>query len=154
MVKVGGVEYAVRKMAPRAAQHVLRRILPLMTAAVPVILALLEGEVIAADKVRSRIAESIGPVVNILAEMKDADFDHVMDACLSHVDRLDAADGKLHPIYVRAGLGMRPMYQDIGAQEELQLAGAVIQENFSGFFAQLSGGGAPPLSSSGPAPQA
>lgn len=143
-ITIGSVTYDVLKMPPRDQQQVLRRILPALTTLGPAIAALLEGES-GSDNLIASVVQSIGPLSEVLADMTDERFNYILDKCLLRVNRLDS-DIKWHPIYVaQRGEAVR-MYQDIDAAAELRLVAEVLKVNLEGFFAQLSGDGAPSLS--------
>lgn len=140
--------FAIGKMSPREQQHVLRRIAPLLAQVAPAAMALLDEK---ADRaaVFQQIAAAIGPFTQVLAAMKDEDFNYVMDSCLVRVSFRDPSDGEFHPAYAGGGArGLLPMYGElIDGTLELRLVSEVVKKNMRSFFSQLSAVPAASLSS-------
>lgn len=135
-VSIGGKEFDILKMTPREQAHMLRRVTPLMAAVGSGALGLLD-DTKSKGEVMSGLLETIGPLSEVLADMKDEQFDYIMDSALVHVRILDI-DQKWHPIYVRQPRGATRMYTTIDLATELRLVAEVIKVNLSGFFGQLS----------------
>ena len=149
MITIKDVQYQAKKMPPRQQFHVMRRLTPLLTAAGPLLLDLLDSEK-PKDEVLTNIAGVLGPISVMLAGMRDDDLDYVLDACMLVIERLDV-DNRWHPIAIAGPRGVQRMYQDIDAVMELRLTAEALKVNLSGFFGQLSDEVASPLSSPGAA---
>lgn len=146
-MKVAGREYEVGLMTPREQFHVMRRLAPLLGTSGEAIFALLDKERDKAEVMKT-MAMTIGPLAEALAYMPDEMINYILDTCLCHVKQQNPDHGTWHPIYVRSPgstMAMR-MMQDVDALTELKLCSEVIKVNLSGFFAQLSGASASPLS--------
>lgn len=145
MVTIKDVQYQAKKMPPRQQFHVLRRLTPLMTAAGPAALMLLDDSK-NKDEVMATIIDTIGPIAQVLSSLPDEQLDYVLDACMLVCERLDI-DNKWHPVAMTGPRGIQRMYSDIDSSVEMRLAVEALKVNAAGFFGQLSGEGASPLSS-------
>lgn len=150
MITIKDVQYQALKMPPRQQFHVLRRLAPLLGAAGPALMGLLD-ESKNKDEAMQEIAQALGPVATILATLPDEQLDYVLDACMLVTQRLDV-DQRWHPVAIATNQGLRRMYADIDSGMELRLAAEALKVNASGFFEQLSGESASPLSSQPAAP--
>lgn len=137
-IKINEAEYQVLPMSPRQQFHLMRRLSPLMSSMGVAALALLDDEV-PKEQAMAMAMGSIGPASEVLAGMPDEQVDYVLDACLTHVERL-GEDLKWYKIYVPQPRGAVRMFQDIDGAAELRLVNEVIKGNLAGFFGQLSGG--------------
>ena len=80
------------------------------------------------------MASAMGPAVEALSEMSDADSEYVVSLCLSVVKKRN--DKLMVPVW-NDKLNA-PMFEDMGLQEMLQLTWEVIGANL-GSFIQGSG---------------
>lgn len=128
--------YRIGKMPARTQFHVLRRLGPLLTSLerLPAILAMVkQAEMTDEDRV-AVFSSALGPLAQAMASMPDTELDYVLNACLSVCHRL-GPDGKASPVLAMDGVGI--MFADITMPAMLQLAMAVIEENFTNFFDML-----------------
>jgi len=128
-IELEGQKYRVGKLAPLAAFHVMRRVMPLMHS-----LGLGLGQVqemAGAQLTEADFVRGFQPVMEALAKMPDADVNYVISACLGVVYRLDGE--RWAPVQNGGSL----MYQDITMPTMVKLTMAVCKENLGGFFGDL-----------------
>lgn len=163
-VEIGQHKYQLGRLNAFDQFHVWRRVGPLMTelqkgiAAIPDDLraAAAEGEAAAGEgdgdgQVTSEADDEtgaqmlmavIGPVIETLSKMTDADCEYVIKKCLAKVT-MQNPDGRWVPV-MSHGMFMFENIMDM--QVMMRLTIAMIRENLSGFFSataglDLSGGG-------------
>ncbi|MDD3310951.1 phage tail assembly chaperone [Pseudodesulfovibrio sp.] len=117
---INGNAYRAGRMDARRQFHVVRRLAPIISGLTD--LKSLMGDPMAA----------LGPLADAIAEMKDADADYILDACLAVVERKQPAGGWAK-VMVNGGL----MFQDLDMAAMLRLTWAVLQEDMQGFFDAL-----------------
>lgn len=120
---LNGRTYRVGKMNAFTQGHVLRRLLPLVSA--------FGGS----ESLKTASAEDLfarlGPGLEAFARLPDPDVDFIVNACLAVVEA--KIEGDRGWTKVSAGPG-RLMFEDIDAMAMYVLAGRVLQHNLESFF--------------------
>lgn len=122
--EVNGVQYRAGQMDARRQFHVMRRLLPLVK------------EVPQLVNPQADPLASLGPLLASLGSMADAEFDYVIDACLSVVQRQDHSTATWAPIVASNGMIVYDdIKDDLGALTQIMIP--VIKGNLEGFFRGL-----------------
>lgn len=110
--------------------HVVRRLGPALLVVGLTLNALREG--LKPDM--GDILAAGGPVVEMLANMKEEDFNYVTYACLGVIERQQ--DGKWAPVFVQPANKL--MFADMDFAVLIRLIVAVLQENLASFWTELN----------------
>lgn len=131
-VIIGENTYVIGKLNAMKQFHLSRRLLPILQKLIPAFVAFQGVDVAKQDF--TKMASAMGPAVEALSEMSDADSEYVVSLCLSVVKKRN--DKLMVPVW-NDKLNA-PMFEDMGLQEMLQLTWEVIGANL-GSFIQGSG---------------
>ena len=143
-LEIGGNTYRINSMSAMTQFHVMRKLGPVLPGIVPVLAqaaaALPQadgqedgGAMTTVDGVAA-IAMAARPLLDGLAAMADADAEYVINHCLSAVMRRDPG-GKSWNAVSRDGV---TMFDDIDLMTSMQIDGAALPENYTGFFRAAS----------------
>lgn len=122
--KVNNTEYSSRKMDAFKQFHVARRLGPIFSTIAQAFKTAnldFKGDVFDA-------IEIFEPFCGALAELKDADAEYVLNACLSVCQRNN------NSVWSEVMVGGHLMFSDIDMPSMLQITWNVLQDNFSSFF--------------------
>ncbi len=129
-IEIAGQTYRVGRLNAKMQLHVFRRLGPILAAvgksAKDMISA--HGSLVAAESQGASLNDLLGPVMDELSKMKDADVDYIIDACLSCCGR---KEGERFANLMR---GTTLVYQDIDMPVMLRLTIEVLKENLGNFF--------------------
>jgi hypothetical protein len=120
-ITIKGNAYRTSLLSARKAQHVLRRLAPVMGAA-------------ASAFTGGREDGGLRALGEAIAALKDADWDYVVDTCLTVCQRQLERGSGWSPVLTPSG---QPMFSTMQLDEELALVVTVLQENFAPFFSAL-----------------
>lgn len=118
---IGDHNYIADKLDAFKALHVARRIAPLV------------GHLALATQGVLDVKDLIPPLLDGIADIKEADFDYVRDACLSVVKRVEGE--RAQPVYNSRAKMMQ--YTDINAKQLLEIIITVVMDNLSDFLGDL-----------------
>lgn len=128
-VTIGDNIYAVGKLDPIRQFHVARRLAPALIALGAASVDVLKRGGNLSD---AAAVAAIGPLVEVVAQMSDADSEYVLKSCLSVVSRR-SGDGWAPAQNAQGGL----MFQDIDITVMLRLAFEVVRDNLGNFIPAL-----------------
>lgn len=136
---IGGRRYRAEPMDVIAAQHVERRVKPLLVAVLPAIMAALPngkmepGALLNLDM--STMAGALGQPAELLAKMPDDQFEYIQSKCLSRVRREKPGDTGWAAIWnAQAG---RMLFDDIEAHEVQAIVMTVLVAELGPFIRGL-----------------
>jgi len=122
-IVIGDATYRTGRLDARRQFHVVRRLAPVLSS-----LSDLSG-------LGSESLEALEPLARAVAGMVDADADYVINKCLGVVERRQPSGG-----WARVMSGDKLMFEDLDMAAMLRLVWAVLEDNLSGFFADLPRG--------------
>ncbi|AOY96851.1 hypothetical protein BKK79_36155 [Cupriavidus sp. USMAA2-4] len=130
-IELKGVRYSIGRMAAMTQFHVSRRLAPVLAPIVTAYLQLtkVDGPL---NEALPQVVADIQPVLDVVAAMKDADVEYVMNACLAVVQRNQMNNWA--PVFVQGG-GV--MFDDIELPGLLQLVTKVLVVNLGPFMPDL-----------------
>lgn len=129
---IGGKSFTVNKLNAIQQYHVVRRMGPILSDLIPVIVKLSKEKTENnSDAQLEQVAEFATPIMNGLSKLSDKDAEFVLFSLLSCVQIKDSD----HWFYVSKD-GML-MYKNLELPILLQLAGHAFMFNLSGFFDSL-----------------
>lgn len=121
--EINGHSFEIGQLSVRNQFHVARRL-------APVLAVIFSNGAITPETVMS----SLSDVATSIADMRDADADYVMDACLSVVKFIDpSSNNAKFPIQV----GKQFRYDWIDLPLAMKLVGEVIKNNLSSFMSAV-----------------
>lgn len=147
--QVGEYYYRTRRMSARQQLHVVRRLGPVVGQIMAYLPALgtLSLDNINDPQTRMALEQVLVPIAQGLTpgSISDADWDYVLDTCLSLVQRQITNGTAI--AWSEMFRGGRIMFEDLNGMELIQIAIQVIQENLASFFSaplplQATNGGA------------
>lgn len=127
---INGDTYRIGTLSAIKQFHLVRRIVPLAAKGSEGLLALQSAKPGSSAK---DFAALLVPLIDEVAKMPDEEAEYVIFTCLGVVSR-EVTGGGFAPMLDRNG---HLMYQDLTMEVMLQLVGAVIKGNLSGFFKGL-----------------
>ena len=116
------VTYRIGPMPAMKQFHVSRRIAAIIPSLVPLFLQMSKKDGNILDLFTR---DALQPFADALADMKDADFEYVVSASLSVVQRYQPEFSKWTPVWTTAASA--PMFDDLGLDALLPLTVRVIQ---------------------------
>lgn len=119
--ELGGHKYRYSKIDARRQAHVARRLVPVVSSL---------ADLTKVDGLSDLAA--LAPVAKAVASMPDADFDYVLDVCLSVTQREQAGGTGWAPIWSEGAKQI--MFSDIDLAVMMQIVAKVIQGNLGNFF--------------------
>ena len=145
---IGGSKYRIGVMDAMTQFHVSRRLAPLI-ASYGVSLSQIVGT-LGKKKISDEQHQNVfGPVVEIMAAMKDADCEFIIFSCLRVTQR------QVGESWAAVSLGPgKLMFEDLDLQGMIRLVVEVVKSNLGPFILELLGGLTPAPSSEAPAPAA
>lgn len=121
---IGGHKYRIGKLNAFAQFHLARRLAPALWA--------LGSGMLMQVKTDAFDVAAIGPLVEAISKMSNADSEHVLHACLGVCHRQSGTGWQI--MYTEGG-GL--MFQDIDLSVLMQLTTAAIRENLGNFLDAL-----------------
>ena len=126
--EINGVKYSSRPIPAKTQLHLVRKITPLLNAS-PAVVDYVRSE----DRSVQGAVEAVSPLANILATLPTADFDFVVDTCLSYTQTFK--NGAWGPVWNVAANA--PQFSDISAASMIQITAHVLWENLQSFLSEL-----------------
>jgi hypothetical protein len=120
---LNGKQYRIGKLSAMKQFHVARRVAPALTGLV----SAFGG----ATADQADFAKALGPLVDAVAKMPDADAEYVLGTCLSVVSR------QTDPTTWAPVWRDQMVFDDIDLKTMVQLAAKVIQDNLGNTFGAL-----------------
>ncbi len=126
-IEIKGRTYTIKKLPVMQQFHVMRRMAPILAAFV-------DGIPSGADIANSMASFDLTKIGEEIAALSDKDSEYILNTCLGAVLYRDPEAERDFKIQVRPGV---MAYEFIELPEILQLTGAVIKLNLSGFMAAV-----------------
>jgi hypothetical protein len=134
--QAGAHTYRARKLSARQQLHVVRRIGPVVGQIMSYLpdLGAMRLDDLNDPATRAALEMVLVPIAQGLTpgRISDADWDYVLDTCLSVVQRQVTNGGAV--AWAEMWRGGRIMFDDLNGMELIQVAIQVIQDNLTGFF--------------------
>ncbi len=132
-IEINGNNYQIGTLDAFKQFHVARRIAPVLFTLSSGTLELIKAGSSSDDLSEMDILKAVGPMVDVISKMSDADSQYVLTTCLSVCSR-QSGNG-WQRVCVDGG---SMMFSDITLHVMLQLAVTVIQDNMGNFMDALS----------------
>lgn len=137
--ELAGRKYRITPMDARAAQHVARRVQPILIALIPAITAALpKGEMSPGALLNldlQAILPGISAASDLLANMSDEAYDYIRAKCLARVQR--EKEGGTGWASIWSVQGERVLFEDIEGHEEQSIVVKVLIVELGPFFQGL-----------------
>lgn len=147
-IEVGGQRYRLaRKLDCMTQMHVTRRLGPALVICGVSFKMMMEGARLPLD----HWVGVAGPVMQVVSNMKDEDFEYVVNACLSVAERYQAIGAGVWSPVLSPKPEQRVMFDDMDQAEVLRLVVEVLRSNLANFAKGMAAGGSSTEDSAGAA---